>query len=246
MKRPACRAKRDGERLHRLGAAALAATLALTAGCRTTADMQRDYARTLRPADIEAPPAAPAATPAAAVRTFRVRLYADAGYQRQTLRWREKLLAQLERANRVLEPLFGVRLAAESVRAWESPEARGTSRRRSPRSRPSIRAARRLGVWVRPGERVRRRGGPAPRMAFQFGRHVVLGRCIRARSGTRWRRPSTTSRRPSATRSSASGCSTARQRSCCTNGRTRSARSTSARRVAHVAALRHARVAVLG
>jgi hypothetical protein len=119
MTRPTCGAERNGERLHRVGAAALAAAVALSAGCRTTADMQRDYAKTLRPADLEAAPTEPA-KPSAAVRTFRVRLYADAGYQRQTLRWREKLVAQLERANRVLEPLLGVRLAAESVRTWES------------------------------------------------------------------------------------------------------------------------------
>jgi hypothetical protein len=108
MRRPTC------------GAAALAAAVALTAGCRTTADIHRDYAKTLRPADLEATPTEPA-KPSAAVRTFRVRLYADAGYQRQTLRWREKLVAHLERANRVLEPLFGVGpLAAESVRTWQS------------------------------------------------------------------------------------------------------------------------------
>lgn len=175
MKRPACRAKRDGEQLHRLGAAALAATLALTAGCRTTADMQRDYARTLRPADIEAPPAAPAATPAAAVRTFRVRLYADAGYQRQTLRWREKLLAQLERANRVLEPLFGVRLAAESVRAWESPEGSGNLAT----ALASLAAVDPGGDvdWVFgfvPASESVAVADPLLGMAFQFGRHVVL------------------------------------------------------------------------
>lgn len=95
----------------------VAATLAFAAGCRTTADIQRDFAKTLRPEDVDAPLAVSA--PAARVRTYRVRLYADLDYQRQTLRWREKLEAQLERANRVLEPMFGARLAVESVRTWE-------------------------------------------------------------------------------------------------------------------------------
>jgi tetratricopeptide (TPR) repeat protein len=175
MKRPACRAKRDGERRHRLGAAALAATLALTTGCRTTADMQRDYARTLRPADIEAPPDATAAAPAPAVRTFRVRLYADAGYQRQTLRWREKLVAQLERANRVLEPLFGVRLSAESVRAWESGEGSGNLAT----ALASLAAVDPGGDvdWVFgfvPASESIAVADPLLGMAFQFGRHVVL------------------------------------------------------------------------
>lgn len=172
MTRRKCRVGRDGLPLRRLATAALVAGLAILGGCRTTADVQRDYARTLRPADIEAP-AAPEAPPA--LRAYRVRLYADAGYQRQTLRWREKLHAQLERANRVLEPLFGARLAVESVRTWESGEGSG-----------NLEAALASLAAVDPGSDVDWVFGFVPAsesvavadpllgMAFQFGRHVVI------------------------------------------------------------------------
>ena len=158
--------------LRRAGVA-LAAVLALDAGCRTTEDNQRDNARTLRPADVEARAAASA--PSVAIRTYRLRVYADVSYQEQTLRWREKLGAQIERANRVLEPLFGARLALESVRPWNAGAASSQLGR-------AIEALER----VDPGTDVDWVLGLVPAsesvaiadsllgMAATFGRHVVL------------------------------------------------------------------------
>lgn len=94
-----------------------AACLALLAGCpRTATDIQRDYARTLRPSEVEA---APPEGPPGAVRVLRVRAWADADYRAQTLRWKERILAQLDRANLVLQAQFGVRLDAGEPRAWD-------------------------------------------------------------------------------------------------------------------------------
>lgn len=94
------------------------AWLALAAACgwRTEKDVQRDYARALRPAEVEAPAAAASGAPAA--RVFRVRAYVDRDYQAQTLRWRQRVADQVSRANRVIEAQFGARLELVDVRDW--------------------------------------------------------------------------------------------------------------------------------
>ncbi len=96
------------------------ACLALAAGCpRSPTDIQRDYARTLKPSEVEAtPPEGPPPAPGK-VRVLRVRVWADADYRAQTLRWKERILAQVDRANRVLEAQFAVRLDAGEPRAWD-------------------------------------------------------------------------------------------------------------------------------
>ncbi len=82
-------------------------------GFRTKADIQRDYARTLEPA-----PLAHAAAPPETARELPVRILVDEDYRAEILRWRERILAQVERANRVLEAQFGVRLAVKAIQPW--------------------------------------------------------------------------------------------------------------------------------
>jgi len=106
--------------------ASAGAVVSLLAGCRTATDVQRDYAQTLRPREVEAAPVAgPDAPLPGPARILRVRIYADADYQAQTLRWRDRVLGQLGRANKVLEAQFRVRLEAEPVRAWSRPDRAG-------------------------------------------------------------------------------------------------------------------------
>jgi tetratricopeptide (TPR) repeat protein len=88
--------------------------LAALAGCRSATDIQRDQAQALRPASV----AGGAEVQAAGVRVLRARLHADDGYRARVLRWRERIAAQLERANRLLEAQFGIRLAVVSVEPW--------------------------------------------------------------------------------------------------------------------------------
>ncbi len=49
------------------------------------------------------------------VRTARVRVYADADYRSQNLRWKQGFGDELDYANQLLEPMLGVRLEAEFV-----------------------------------------------------------------------------------------------------------------------------------
>jgi hypothetical protein len=44
----------------------------------------------------------------------------DGDFQRQTLRWEDRILAQFDRANRVLIPQFGVRLDVVEVKPWDN------------------------------------------------------------------------------------------------------------------------------
>lgn len=105
------------------------AGIALVAGCgwRTQKDVQRDYARTLRPANVE-PPRTVVVTDAQTTRVFRVRAYADRAYQAQTLRWRERIRDQVNRANRVIEAQFGSRLELVDVRDWQRTDRVGELR----------------------------------------------------------------------------------------------------------------------
>jgi len=81
----------------------------------TPQQQQRSYADSLRPAEVK--PKAP--SPDVPLRKLRVRVYADGEYQQQTPRWKARIEQQIERASGSLEPMFGVRLEVESVRAWE-------------------------------------------------------------------------------------------------------------------------------
>lgn len=92
-----------------------ALALFVLAGCgfQTPYQAQHSYAQTLKPAAV-----APSAAHPGALRTFRVRAYADGDYQAQTPRWSQHLHEQLDRASAVLEAQFGVRLELESARSW--------------------------------------------------------------------------------------------------------------------------------
>ncbi len=97
--------------------AALVALVILTvgeAGCgRTEKDVQRDYARTLRPAQLAD------RAPEQRVRNAPVRVLVDDEYRTEILRWQDRIEAQIERANRVLVAQFGVRLTVREIRPWE-------------------------------------------------------------------------------------------------------------------------------
>ncbi len=100
--------------------------LVVLTSCRTTEDMQRDYAKTLRPATVEATPAPVSAElPPKELRVFKLRVYADSDYQAQARTWEKRILNQVQRANRVLEPQFGVHLEVESLRTWDRPQRSG-------------------------------------------------------------------------------------------------------------------------
>jgi hypothetical protein len=82
--------------------------------CRTERDVQRDYARRLQPAPLAQSPAqAPGP-----IRDLPVRVLADDDYRSDMIRWRARIEAQLERANRVLEAQFAVRLAPTAIEPW--------------------------------------------------------------------------------------------------------------------------------
>lgn len=93
-----------------------ALVLVLLAGCgfETPYQRQKAQAETLKPAEV----AKTASAHPLALRTFRVRAYADGDYQAQTPRWSAHIAEQLERASTVLEAQFGVRLELEPVRSW--------------------------------------------------------------------------------------------------------------------------------
>jgi len=92
----------------------LLACAALAAACwKSPRDLQRDYAQSLRPAPIGAQSRA-----TGAVRSLRVRAYADPEYQGQTPRWSDRIRDQIDRANATIETEFGVRLELEATRTW--------------------------------------------------------------------------------------------------------------------------------
>ncbi|MFY0523034.1 tetratricopeptide repeat protein [Archangium gephyra] len=79
-------------------------------------DYEREYARTLVPKRLENASQAPSSSPR---RTLRVRVYADADYRSQVLRWEPGIEAQLRRATDVVEGQFGVVFEVDSTRKWD-------------------------------------------------------------------------------------------------------------------------------
>jgi tetratricopeptide (TPR) repeat protein len=97
-------------------------TLLLLAGTgcvKRPVDYEREYARTLAPKRLEG---ASSSTPASGPRrTLRVRVYADADYRAQVLRWDADIEAQLRRASAVVEGPLGVVFEVDSTRVWNRP-----------------------------------------------------------------------------------------------------------------------------
>jgi hypothetical protein len=52
-------------------------------------------------------------------RILKVRCYADNDYRIGAIRWQDRVRAQLEAMNGVIEPALGVRLEAESFKRWD-------------------------------------------------------------------------------------------------------------------------------
>jgi tetratricopeptide (TPR) repeat protein len=76
---------------------------------------QRKSAATLMPTPIVMAKDATAGK----TRIMKVRCYADNDYRIGVIRWQDRVRAQLEAMNRVVEPALGVRLEAESFKRWD-------------------------------------------------------------------------------------------------------------------------------
>lgn len=88
--------------------------------CRTTRDMQKDYAETLRPAPLDAAPPSTDKPPRDSPKsTLRVRVWADGDYRGQTPRWEARIRDQFDRANALLESTLGTRLVVIEIKAWD-------------------------------------------------------------------------------------------------------------------------------
>jgi tetratricopeptide (TPR) repeat protein len=85
---------------------------------KTPVDEQREAAQQLAPAALDLLPAPNIATEPKVV---RLRFYADGGYRNVVVRWQGKMRVQVERLNRVVEPIFNVRFEIESLRDWKRP-----------------------------------------------------------------------------------------------------------------------------
>ena len=83
---------------------------------KTPAAHQRDAAKTLAPGQFDLEPLGRFED---APRAIHLRVYADRDYRAGVLHWREKLRAQLEGVNHVVEPVFNVRFEIESLREWD-------------------------------------------------------------------------------------------------------------------------------
>ncbi len=90
-----------------------------SAGCvKRPVDYEREYAKTLVPKRLAGSTSAPGGGPR---RTLRVRVYADADYRTQVLRWDRGIEAQLRRASSVVEGSLGVVFEVDSAKQWDRP-----------------------------------------------------------------------------------------------------------------------------
>jgi predicted Zn-dependent protease len=83
---------------------------------KTPQGHQQDEVKQLAPNRLDLTPAMP---PGGEPRTLRFRLYADSDYRSTVLRWQKNVRAQIDRVNRVVEPVFNVRFQIEGLRLWE-------------------------------------------------------------------------------------------------------------------------------
>ena len=84
---------------------------------RTPAGRQREAAKTLAPGVLDLQPLGRFDEPP---RALRLRVYADRDYRGGVLHWREKVRAEIEHVNHVLEPVFNVHFDLESLREWDT------------------------------------------------------------------------------------------------------------------------------
>lgn len=82
----------------------------------TPSSRQRKSAETMAPQAVKMPAAEPGP---ATTRVLRVRCYADRDWRIGGLRWQDRVRAQLEALNRIIEPALGVRLEPERFERWE-------------------------------------------------------------------------------------------------------------------------------
>ncbi len=165
-------------------AALLLFGVAGTACIRTKRDIQRDYARKLQAAQL-----GPASAPSTQIRDLQVRIYVDDDYRTEMIRWRTRIEAQIERANRVLEAQFGVRLAVKEIEPWSRS---GRTRTLSDALAELVEAAPGAdGEWVigfvSSSELF---SGTLEQLglAQMFGRHLVLRGMVSFREGDEFRR----------------------------------------------------------
>ncbi|MES1210285.1 MAG: hypothetical protein ABUS79_30470, partial [Pseudomonadota bacterium] len=84
---------------------------------KTPAGHQRDAVQQLAPQRLDHSPAATFSEPP---RVLRLRVYADRDHRRMVLRWQQGIRTQVNRINRVVEPVFGVRFEIESLKDWDA------------------------------------------------------------------------------------------------------------------------------
>jgi tetratricopeptide (TPR) repeat protein len=84
---------------------------------KTRTQEQRDDAKQITPGRFDL---TPAPVEGGDVRTLRLRIYVDRDYRRAVLRWQPRARLQIDRVNRVVEPVFNVRFEIESLRQWDS------------------------------------------------------------------------------------------------------------------------------
>ena len=120
---------------HRFGHSlpVLVGLLAVSAACRTPWDIERDRARRLTPPKIDnqADPArvSDIPTPADGTRvnaTYQVRIYVDRDYRRESANWQKELEDLVDQASSITEGLYGAKLHIESIRRWETYNAKDT------------------------------------------------------------------------------------------------------------------------
>jgi predicted Zn-dependent protease len=77
----------------------------------------RDRARKYAPGELEDMTQGRRAT--GKERPLRLRIYADEDFRGATMRWQKRVLAQVDRINQVVGPVFNVRFEIESLRKWD-------------------------------------------------------------------------------------------------------------------------------
>jgi predicted Zn-dependent protease len=85
-------------------------------GWKLPVDQQRDAVKQLAPGALNVHPGSAAAGD---MRSIRIRIYADPDYRSTVLHWQQKVRAQIERVNRVVQPVFNLRFQIDSVREWD-------------------------------------------------------------------------------------------------------------------------------